>query len=79
VIDDPYLNEAQDAALGSSLGRDITFIWGPPGTGKTQTIGSIGEQLYRRRRSVLLVSHMNTAVDRDRPPDLGSRGCPQFD
>ena len=63
VIDDPLLTDSQDAALGSALGRDVTFIWGPPGTGKTQTIGAIGEQLYAAQRSVLLVSHTNAAVD----------------
>jgi hypothetical protein len=58
-----YLNPEQNKALGSSLGRNTTFIWGPPGTGKTRTIGAIGEQLYRRGRSVLVVSHTNIAVD----------------
>lgn len=57
------LNEQQLCALASSLGRDTTFIWGPPGTGKTQTIGAIGEHLCQRHRSLLLVSHMNAAVD----------------
>ena len=57
------LNVQQNHALGSSLGRNTTFIWGPPGTGKTLTIGVIGEQLYRRGRSVLVVSHTNIAVD----------------
>jgi len=57
------LNEEQREALASSVGRDTTFIWGPPGTGKTETIGRIGERLCRRGRSVLLVSHTNTAVD----------------
>lgn len=57
------LNAQQNHALGSSLGRNTTFIWGPPGTGKTLTIGAIGEQLYRRDRSVLVVSHTNIAVD----------------
>ena len=57
------LNADQQEAVASSLGRNATFIWGPPGTGKTQTIASIAEQLYRRGRSVLLVSHTNTAVD----------------
>ena len=63
LIDDEFLTDSQDAALGSALGRDITFIRGPPGTGKTETIGAIGEQLYLRNRSVLLVSHTNAAVD----------------
>jgi hypothetical protein len=45
---------------GSELSIDI---WGPPGTGKTQTIGEIGFQLYERNRPILLVSHTNTAVD----------------
>ena len=61
-LDDGY-NEFQKQAVRSSLGRDTTFIWGPPGTGKTQTIGEIGFQLYKRKRPVLLVSHTNTAVD----------------
>ena len=59
----PGLNQGQCNALSSSLGRDITFIWGPPGTGKTHTIGTVAEQLFQRGRSVLLVSHTNTAVD----------------
>ena len=57
------LNPEQNAAVGSSLGRDTTFIWGPPGTGKTKTIGAIGAELAKRSRSVLLVSHTNAAVD----------------
>lgn len=57
------LNPQQNQALACSLGLNTTFIWGPPGTGKTRTIGVIGEQLYRRNRSVLLVSHTNIAVD----------------
>ena len=57
------LNAEQSAAVASSLGRDTTFIWGPPGTGKTKTIGAIGAELATRGRSLLLVSHTNTAVD----------------
>jgi hypothetical protein len=56
-------NSEQKAAIASSLGRDTTFIWGPPGTGKTRTIGAIAAELFKRHRSVLLVSHTNTAVD----------------
>ena len=57
------LNTEQHSAVESALGRNMTFIWGPPGTGKTQTIGSIGRELFARQRTLLLVSHTNVAVD----------------
>ena len=57
------LNTKQREAVEASLGRNLTFIWGPPGTGKTLTIGSIGFQLFIHDRSLLVVSHTNTAVD----------------
>lgn len=63
IIEMPNLNKEQSEAVASSIGRNITFIGGPPGTGKSRTIGAIGEQLYHRKRSVLLVSHTNIAVD----------------
>ena len=59
----PMLNQHQMDALESALGRDLTVIWGPPGTGKTHTIGTITEHLNKASRTVLLVSHTNTAVD----------------
>ncbi len=59
----PKLNESQLCALQSALGRNLTVIWGPPGTGKTHTIGTITEYLNKDSRSVLIVSHTNTAVD----------------
>lgn len=57
------LKSNQLSALKSALGRNLTVIWGPPGTGKTRTIGTIAKYLFDRSRSVLLVSHTNTAVD----------------
>ncbi len=62
-VDLPECNEDQIAAVESSLGRNSTFIWGPPGTGKTRTIGSIGQQFFYNNRSLLVVSHTNIAVD----------------
>ena len=59
----PMLNQNQLKALESALGRDLTVIWGPPGTGKTHTIGTITEHLNIASRTVLLVSHTNSAVD----------------
>ena len=56
------VNEYQKAAVVHSFQGD-TIIWGPPGTGKTHTIAiAINEQIKRGRR-VLLLSHVNTAVD----------------
>ena len=63
VADLGRLNEDQVHAVASGLGRDCTFILGPPGTGKTATIGTLGQQLVAADRSLLLVSHTNTAVD----------------
>lgn len=62
-ISNGELNDQQHDAVVSSIDRNTTFIWGPPGTGKTHTIGSIGNELYQQGRDVLLVSHTNTAVD----------------
>ncbi|MEL1135010.1 AAA domain-containing protein [Desulfitobacterium sp. THU1] len=57
------LNLNQKKAVVSAIERNMTFIWGPPGTGKTKTIGNIINELYKRNRTVLLVSHTNIAVD----------------
>ncbi len=55
--------KSQNDAIISALSSDITYIWGPPGTGKTTVIGQIIDELYKHDRSVLVVSHTNTAVD----------------
>ncbi len=56
-------NADQFSAVRRSLGSDTTFVWGPPGTGKTATLARIVEAHYRAGRSVLLVSNTNIAVD----------------
>lgn len=60
---DRDMNEDQQGAVRRSLGNRATFVWGPPGTGKTWTLARIVEAHYRAGRSVLLVSHTNLAVD----------------
>lgn len=57
------LNPYQLKALRLALGNPISFIWGPPGTGKTQTIASIIEGFMSEGKSVLLLSHTNKATD----------------
>lgn len=63
VEPDANMNAGQTEAVISALQNDITYIWGPPGTGKTTVIGKIVRQLYENNRNVLVVSHTNTAVD----------------
>jgi len=57
------LNEEQLVAIRAACGSDVHFIWGPPGTGKTQTIGFLIAALLRRNLRVLVASHTNVATD----------------
>ena len=63
VTQDVGINADQLCAVRRSLGSDTTFVWGPPGTGKTTTLARVVEAHYRAGRSVLLVSNTNIAVD----------------
>ncbi|MDR7420376.1 MAG: AAA domain-containing protein [Armatimonadota bacterium] len=63
VLADGSANDEQRRAVRRSLGSETTFVWGPPGTGKTTTLARIVEAHYRAGRSVLLVSNTNIAVD----------------
>jgi hypothetical protein len=57
------LNAEQADAVALALGSDATFVWGPPGTGKTTTVAHVVAAHARAGRSVLLVANTNTAVD----------------
>ena len=57
------ISEEQKDALAKSLGSEISFIWGPPGTGKTTTLSYLVHELLLRDKSILLVSHTNVAID----------------
>jgi len=57
-------DKSQYDAFKSALGKDITFIWGPPGTGKSYTLSAIIMALYQmegERTAVCCLS--NVAVD----------------
>ena len=57
------LSEAQQALLRSSRNAATTLIIGPPGTGKTFTIGAIALEHMMRGESVLIASRTDEAVD----------------
>lgn len=41
----------------------VTFVWGPPGTGKTYTLGRVAANKYFKANRVLILSQSNQAVD----------------
>ncbi len=63
AADEGELNLRQTEALKTVGSNDVTYIWGPPGTGKTRVVAHVVERLFRDGFSVLLVSNTNMAVD----------------
>lgn len=58
------LDASQEEAFDAAIDNDLTFIWGPPGTGKSYTLASIIYALYKLdagRTAVCCLS--NVAVD----------------
>ena len=53
----------QNAALNRATSEKITFIWGPPGTGKTETLANIALEHIKQGRRVLMLSYSNVSVD----------------
>jgi hypothetical protein len=62
-VDNRWLDPSQRDALQKVAERDVSFIWGPPGTGKTRTVAYLVRELIERHKSVLLLAHSNAAVD----------------
>lgn len=60
---DKWRNESQKDAIQKSLRNNILYVWGPPGTGKTATLGYIVANLLNQNKRVLFVSNTNRAVD----------------
>ncbi len=59
----PYLRKAQLMALEEAEVRDFSFVWGPPGTGKSYTLGHLAAHYRAKGKRVLLLSNTNAAVD----------------
>ncbi|MFD0633255.1 AAA domain-containing protein [Catenulispora yoronensis] len=60
---DLQLDADQRAAVELALGSDVLFLWGPPGTGKTDVVSYIVEGCYRQDRTVLFLAPTAVAVD----------------
>jgi hypothetical protein len=57
------LDEQSKGVLQQCIGSEITFVWGPPGTGKTFTIAALVASLTEAKDTVLVTSHTHAAVE----------------
>lgn len=57
------LDKSQKSAFNASIKNDITFIWGPPGTGKSHTLATLIHALFESKDNTLVCCISNVAVD----------------
>jgi len=57
------LNLSQKAAVENAFSSNVSFIEGPPGTGKTQTILNIISNAVYQNKTVAVVSNNNAAIN----------------
>jgi ABC-type branched-subunit amino acid transport system ATPase component len=56
-------NSSQCESIQKAVYNPVSFVWGPPGTGKTTTLGYIVANLMLQGKKVLFLSNTNRAVD----------------
>ncbi len=61
--DNNGLNPRQRVASATVVNSQRSYVWGPPGTGKTRTLGCIIRNLVEGGKRVLVLSPYNVAVD----------------
>lgn len=71
-------NPSQLETVKKIFGDNITFLWGPPGTGKTTTIAAIIHELLLLKKKVLAVSVSNIAVDQIALKCISQRSYPEL-
>ncbi|WP_406167152.1 AAA domain-containing protein [Streptomyces canus] len=57
------LNSRQRLAVEQALASQVLFLWGPPGTGKTDVVGHIVEGNFRQGLNILFLAPTKVAVD----------------
>lgn len=63
VLDDSRRNKSQHESLEKSLQNQVLYVWGPPGTGKTSTLGFMIANYLIKGKRVLFAANTNRAVD----------------
>ena len=74
------LNASQTRAVRESMKKNLTLIWGPPGTGKTTTIVQIIERWKSTlgdKERILVAASTNNAVDNVLEKYIASKSTPQ--
>jgi hypothetical protein len=61
-LDDRVAGQTREARA-QCIGSEVTFLWGPPGTGKTFTIAALVASLAQIGETVLVTSHTHAAVE----------------
>ena len=56
-------NGGQRSFVEKAIKHSVSFLWGPPGTGKTQTLGALVSGFYAKDERTLICSNTNQAVD----------------
>jgi hypothetical protein len=60
---DQLLNDQQKEFVDHAMANAVTYLWGPPGTGKTRSLSTLNEILFDSDKRVLICSNTNQAVD----------------
>ncbi|NCU18875.1 AAA family ATPase [Bacillus sp. P1(2020)] len=55
-------NELSELILRAKY-NPTTYVWGPPGTGKTYTLARTAAYFYQKGLKILILAHSNAAVD----------------
>ncbi|MDQ0268456.1 AAA domain-containing protein [Cytobacillus purgationiresistens] len=59
---DHFKSNVHELILRSKY-NPVTYVWGPPGTGKTYTLARVAANKYFKNQKVLVLAHSNQAVD----------------
>src|SRR5260370_4564204 len=57
------LDHAQSNARRKALTASVTYVWGPPGCGKTRVLSEIVRSAFEAGKRILICSNTNKAVD----------------
>ena len=60
---DRKLNAQQKEFVEHAIANTVTYLWGPPGTGKTRSLSTLNELMFDASKRVLICSNTNQAVD----------------